>query len=88
MLFPDSGNKSLNILLNEIYKQFPKPLLFSQRALVKLYTFAVEEYFFVSWSLLLADHYKDLTNQNNAEPIVEEQKQSFVAGTSELTRGS
>jgi hypothetical protein len=75
-------------MLNEIYKQFPKPSLFSQRALIKLYSFAVEEYFFVSWSLLLVDHYKDVTNQHNAEAIVEEQKQTFVAGTSELTRGS
>jgi hypothetical protein len=88
MLFPDSGTKILNIMLDEIYKQFPKPSLFSQRALIKLYNFAVKEYFFVSWSLLLVDHYKDVTNQNNAEAIVEEQKQSFVAGTSELTRGS
>jgi len=69
MLFPDSGNKSLNRLLNEIYKQFPKPLLFSQRALVKLYTFAVDEYFFVSWSLLLVDHYKDVTNQKMQKPL-------------------
>ncbi len=88
MLFPDSGTKILNIMLNEIYKQSPKPSLFSQRALIKLYNFAVKEYFFVSWSLLLVDHYKDVTNQNNAEAIVEEQKKSFVAGTSELTRGS